>query len=252
MKTLFKLVGFGVVIGLAAAITTKILYKTILAKDSAYISSGIAAFMGAAAVFVFTLLLQFIGKFIERRKRDFRALIFSQYDLNMFLNMIQENRSLVNDAVEHYKKHEFFGLSFSYFPVDHKTLLSFRNLGLIEDYSQLNTSLRRHNQDYKISAKIYDDIHHALVAKVLSTAEKDENYKGLISRLDYLNGKLDELEEEVFQVLGVVTDLAEKSVPLMNLLHTRRYSKNYRSKLQPRIDLIKKQTITEPGPAGKG
>ncbi len=236
MWTLFKIIGVGIVFGLAIFVTIFVLFKLFLFRDASYLDQGLSAFTGAAAAFTFTVIGQWLNQYRARIKRHYTALVRTEYALNIYINVINDNLSILRGAKEAFSSQGFHILNFKNFNVDHSVLQDFRNMDLINEYVSLIVDFDRHDQAFISVQKMFEDLKAAIFNKALTDpARLKTNMDNMVSLLSNLEKTLIGLESRVEKTLCGIRVLARQEKPLINFLYKKRYARNHASKVEKEL-----------------
>jgi len=232
MKTFFKIIGVGIVFGSAVFVTIFVLFKLLLFRETTYIDQGLSAFTGAAAAFTFTVLGQWLSQYRARIKKHYVALVRTEYTLNIYINVINDNLSILQGAKEAFSKQGFHILNFIKFKVDHSVLQDFRNVDLINEYVSLIIDFDRHDQAFESVQLMFEDLKTAIFNKVLTDPSLLKmNMDTMVHQLTDLEKTLTGLESRVEKTICGIRILAREEKPLMTFLYKKKYSRNHASKI---------------------
>lgn len=232
IKTIMKIFGVGLILGAGVSIALYVCYKLFWIRQNDYITEGLAAFTGAAVVFIFTLIGQWLNQLRQRKLRHYNALVRSDYLLNTYLNIIEDNRRLIEGAVSSFSRRGFHVLNFKHFDIDHDCVLDFRNLALINERMELNVDLRRFNESCGTCLSLYTDVKEALQTGRLTVEQADSNFAYIAEGLNELQKALSQLDEKIKNTLCSCRILLREEKPLMHNLYHGRYAKNHQKKIQ--------------------
>ena len=132
-------------------------------------------------------------------------------------------------------------MNFKLYDIDNEALLSFRNLDFINEYFELITDLRRHNESYKTVMAMYFDLKDGVLRKALSDVEIKINFTMLRRHLNHLEKSINALSQKIQRVLCSARILLKREKPLANFLHRSKYSKKHVSDLKKELDKLQKE-----------
>ncbi len=231
-KIILKIIGVGLIFGTAVAVAIYVLFKLILFRDASYVNQGMSAFTGAAAAFTFTVIGQWLNQYRARLKRHYTALVRTDYALNIYLNVINDNLFILRGAKEAFSKQGFHILNFIHFKVDHSVLEDFRNVDLINEYVSVMIDFDRHDQAFTSIQLMFEDLKTAIFNKALTDKNLfQQNMDNMVSLLNDLEKTLTGLESRVTKLLCAVRILAREEKPLISFLYKKKYARNHDSKV---------------------
>lgn len=167
-----------------------------LIKSPDYISSGVGAFMGAFAAFIFLIIERTFSKYRERRVKHFNALVRAEYILNENLQLISDNIYMIDGFVQVLKKGVLHTGSFNPLIWDREILLDLANLEIINRLSSYATNLRKTNRDLDMAEQWYEQLKLALIQQNIDKETYDTNISILIGQFRFIKKFLFKIDKE--------------------------------------------------------
>jgi len=232
IKKVLKIFVIALVIGFAFSVVAFLSDKLIWSQDKNYITQGISAFMGAAAVSLFGVIGWLIVRISNRQIRSYNALIRAESLLNNYLNNNGDNLSIVQNAQRSFEKEAFHVLNFKKYEIDKEILFDFTYLDLINEYFEINVDLHRHNESFKTILSIYTDVKEAIFSGRINEQSKKENLHYLKGQLLSFEKAINLLNAKTIDVLCSVRILIRKEQPLIVSLFRNRYSKKHKQEVE--------------------
>ena len=88
--------------------------------------------MGAAFVFMFAIIGQWLEKIFERKNKSFMTLRKIEYFLNINLNVLEANKTIVKGAIESFENKKFHVLKLGKFEITNEYAFDLLNLDFIQ------------------------------------------------------------------------------------------------------------------------
>lgn len=167
-----------------------------LIKSDNYISSGIGAFMGAFAAFLFLIFEKIFSKYRERRVKHLNAVVRAQYLLNENLQYISDNIFLLKGFERIVKKGGFHIGGYNLLQWDRKILLDLANLEIINRLGEYATDVNKFNRDIQTLEAWYEEMKGAYLQGHINSVTFEANMPLILSKIEEIRQFLLKIDDE--------------------------------------------------------
>lgn len=137
--------------------------KIFIDTSSFYITSGIAAFMGAFFAFLFIRLATFLDKISEREKESYNERVFLDRYFNYTQNAINHNIYLMDNFIKALNSGKLFLHDINEVQIRYEALIKLRDLNFINKLFTVLEDLKKLNDDIKTTNNWNNELRTSLI-----------------------------------------------------------------------------------------
>jgi hypothetical protein len=252
MKKIFQLAVIAFIFWAIWHLVYFLSYKIFWSGDDAYVNQATGAFLGAFYASLFGLGGWWFGRLINRQKRGFDAMVRAEHLLNGYLNVIGDNRALVEGAVNSFERNKFHILSFSEYRINEDLLIDFTNIGLINELFDLNVDLRRHNNSAATLKEWMNRVEQGTLSAHADKINIPEHILVIKNEcLQFLDG-IELLNKKVERALCSTRVCLRKARPLSTSLFRAVFSKDHARLVEEELAKLQKEVDARKAPVSPG
>lgn len=183
-------------------------------KNSNFLVSGTAAFLGAFLAFLFVRLGDFLSKVYTREVMHYNSLVTLGTELNELIGMIDSNLYLMPNFKKAIKEGNIYWSRLRILPINKTHLNELYDINLINKVFEFNHEVRSLNNDIENLMEGYNDLKNAFINKHIAVEHYVQNAVLISKQIDLLEKFLTDLSNKVQVLFARVRLQQEKDKPL--------------------------------------
>jgi len=215
-----------------------------------------AAIIGAFVAFLFVRLAEFLSHYYQGKLTHYQALALLHGHLQGYLNIVDENllylKGLQDSTQKGVMHTGVFGLTA--FPIDSSYYAKLENLELMNALHNLDTWLRRCNNELEVFKNAYTRACDAYAQKSINADGFRDQVGFFADNVGVYQGFLSNVSEEIFRTLAICRVRLKKDQPLGSWLVHRimriEFTKVGEKDLNDQLKQLKKEHKAKPKPGG--
>jgi len=246
IKKLFITIGVFLIFSVVFYLTLFFGNKILIEKDFYFMTNGIGAFMGAFFAFLFFILGKLFTEIYLRNKKHRNGLVKTEYMLNDYLSMNNDNIFLINGFMEaiFINEKNICIDHFTNLEINKDLLLDIYNIDLINDLHTLNINIYKANESLKTAWLWNNKINESFLDKKMSEESYSINLRRILKQFQVLKKFLKALEERILIIQSKTRVLLREQESAIDWFikitsHKEHYANNFDKKYQEELKKIK-------------